>query len=101
LTVIKDCGEQGEGLLSFPKPGISLALDVPMLDRSKEMIHELNEIVLRHSGRIYLTKDGMTTPEDFRKMDDRIDAFLEVKRRWDPDFEFRSAQSARLFGIGG
>lgn len=101
LTVIKDCGEQGEGLLSFPKPGISLALDVPILDRSKEMIHELNEIVLRHSGRIYLTKDGMTTPEDFRRMDDRIDAFLEVKRRWDPDFEFRSAQSARLFGIGG
>lgn len=100
LTVVKDCGEQGEGLLSFPKPGISLALDVPITDRSAEVIRELNQVVLRHHGRVYLTKDGMTTPEDFRRMDDRIESFLEVKRKWDPDLEFRSAQSARLFGVG-
>ena len=27
-----------------------------------------------------------------------IDAFLEVRRKWDPDGRIRSAQSMRLFG---
>jgi hypothetical protein len=27
LCVIKDCGAQGEGLLSFPMPGVSVAVD--------------------------------------------------------------------------
>ena len=27
---IKDCGAEGEGMLSFPRPGISIALDLPV-----------------------------------------------------------------------
>ena len=30
LCVIKDCGAEGDGLLSFPRPGISFALDLPV-----------------------------------------------------------------------
>jgi hypothetical protein len=32
LCVIKDCGAEGIGLLSFPKPGISIALDIAVRD---------------------------------------------------------------------
>jgi decaprenylphospho-beta-D-ribofuranose 2-oxidase len=98
LTVIKDCGEQGEGMLSFPRPGMSLALDIPIRDNVQTVIDRLNECVIEGGGRIYLTKDGFTRPEHLRAMDDRVPAFLEVCRRWDPEGNIRSAQSERLFG---
>jgi decaprenylphospho-beta-D-ribofuranose 2-oxidase len=98
LTVIKDCGEQGEGLLSFPRPGMSMALDIPIDRRTQEVIDKLNERVLALGGRIYLAKDGFTRADHFRAMDPRVDAFLEVKRRWDPESKLKSAQSVRLFG---
>ena len=37
LCVIKDCGPEGEGILSFPKPGISIALDIPMRDDTQAL----------------------------------------------------------------
>ena len=33
--VIKDCGAEGRGLLSFPMPGISVALDMPIAARAR------------------------------------------------------------------
>jgi hypothetical protein len=45
-----------------------------------------------------LAKDGFTRAEHFRAMDPRVPAFLEVKRRWDPEGKLKSAQSVRLFG---
>jgi FAD/FMN-containing dehydrogenase len=98
LTVIKDCGEQGEGLLSFPRSGMSLALDIPIRDNVQAVIDALNERVIAGGGRIYLTKDGFTRPEHLRAMDQRVPAFLDVCRRWDPEGNIRSAQSERLFG---
>lgn len=98
LTVLKDCGAEGEGLLSFPRPGMTLALDIPVRDNVQVVIDRLNEKVIEGGGRIYLTKDGFTRPEHLRAMDPRIDSFLEVCRRWDPEGRIRSAQSQRLFG---
>lgn len=98
LTVIKDCGAQGDGLLSFPTPGMSLALDIPIDTRTQQTIDLLNERVIACGGRIYLTKDGFTQPQHFRAMDPRLDAFLAVKRKWDPENKLKSAQSVRLFG---
>lgn len=98
LCVIKDCGPEGDGLLSFPKPGISIALDLPMRHDTQTVIDRLNEIVLRDGGRIYLAKDALTRPEHFRAMETRLDRFLAVRRQWDPEGRIRSAQSVRLFG---
>jgi decaprenylphospho-beta-D-ribofuranose 2-oxidase len=96
--VIKDCGAQGEGTLSFPRPGMSLALDLPIGDNTQEVIDRLNERVIACGGRIYLTKDGYTRPEHLRAMDQRLPEFLDVCRKWDPHGTIRSAQSQRLFG---
>jgi decaprenylphospho-beta-D-ribofuranose 2-oxidase len=98
LCVIKDCGPEGDGMLSFPKKGISIALDLPMRDGTQALIDRLNEQVIAEGGRIYLAKDALTRPEHFRAMETRLDAFLDVRRRWDPDGRIRSAQSVRLFG---
>jgi FAD/FMN-containing dehydrogenase len=98
LGVIKDCGREGLGMMSFPLPGISLALDIPMRATTQSLIDALNEIVITAGGRIYLAKDALTRPEHFRAMEPRIDAFLAVRERWDPGRRIRSAQSVRLFG---
>jgi FAD/FMN-containing dehydrogenase len=98
LTVVKDCGAEGEGLLSFPKAGMSLALDLPIRSNTQQVIDRLNRTVLEHGGRVYLTKDGFTRPEDFRQMEPRLEQFLAVRRKYDPDGALRSAQSRRLLG---
>jgi len=99
LTVIKDCGDEGDGLLSFPKPGMSLALDLPIRSDSVEVISRLNGVVKNSGGRIYLTKDGLSSADDFRQMEPRLDAFLKVKQKYDPDGKLTSAQGVRLMGL--
>ncbi len=98
LCVIKDCGPEGKGMLSFPMEGVSIALDIPVRDTTQALVDQLNEQVIREGGRIYLTKDGFTRPEHFRAMEPRLPAFLDVRREWDPAGKIRSAQSVRLFG---
>jgi decaprenylphospho-beta-D-ribofuranose 2-oxidase len=98
LCVIKDCGPQSEALLSFPMKGMSVALDIAVRDDTQALVDALNECVLAEGGRIYLAKDQFTRPEHFRAMETRLDRFLEVRHRWDPQLTFKSAQSVRLFG---
>jgi FAD/FMN-containing dehydrogenase len=99
ICVLKDCGPEGEGLLSFPKPGISVPLDLPVKPGLQDLIDELNRFVLDHGGRIYLTKDGFTRRDHFQAMEEeRLPAFDAVRRKYDPDRTIRSAQSVRLLG---
>jgi decaprenylphospho-beta-D-ribofuranose 2-oxidase len=96
LSVIKDCGEEGEGLLSFPMKGTSVALDLPLRDDTQRIVDTLNAHLIELGGRVYLAKDRFTKGADYRLMDKRIDAWREVKRKYDPSGRLRSAQSARL-----
>jgi FAD/FMN-containing dehydrogenase len=98
LCVIKDCGPEGRGLLSFPKTGISIALDIPITDATQALVDALNEAVIAEGGRVYLAKDAFTRPEHFRAMEPRLAEWQRVRRIWDPDGRFRSAQSVRLLG---
>jgi decaprenylphospho-beta-D-ribofuranose 2-oxidase len=98
LCVIKDCGPQGQGILSFPMPGISIALDIPVRDDTQALVDALNERVIEEGGRIYLTKDGFTRREHFEAMEPRLAEFQRIRRRWDPELTFRSAQSVRVLG---
>lgn len=98
LCVIKDCGPESQAYLSFPRSGISIALDIAVRDDTQALIDALNEHVLTEGGRIYLAKDQFTRPEHFRAMEPRLPAFEAVRAKWDPEKKFRSAQSVRLFG---
>lgn len=98
LCVIKDCGPEGKGMLSFPMKGISVALDIAVRSDTRRLIDTLNEFVIEAGGRIYLAKDTFTRAEHFRAMEPRLEAFQEVRRKWDPEGRIRSAQSVRLFG---
>ncbi len=99
LCVMKDCGPEGKGMLSFPKSGISIALDMPVRgERTQDLIDQLNELVIELSGRVYLAKDAFTRAEHYRAMEPRLAAWQEVRRKWDTEGRLRSAQSMRLFG---
>lgn len=98
LCVIKDCGPQGDGILSFPMPGISIAIDFPIRRNTAELVAALNDFVTREGGRIYLTKDTLSTAAQFAAMEPRLAAFSAVRDAWDPNRRFRSAQSVRLLG---
>jgi decaprenylphospho-beta-D-ribofuranose 2-oxidase len=98
LSVIKDCGAEGTGTLSFPMPGISIALDIPYDGVTQALIDQMNRFVIEQGGRVYLAKDALTRAGDFRAMEPRLTRFLDVRRAWDPDGRIRSAQSVRLFG---
>lgn len=98
LCVIKDCGPEGRGMLSFPMPGISIAVDMPIRSNTQSVVDTLNEFVVSTGGRIYLCKDTFTRPEHFHAMEHRLERWMSVRRKWDPQGRIRSAQSVRLFG---
>ncbi len=98
LCVIKDCGPQGEGVLSFPLEGTSIALDMAVSPDTQRIVDHLNGFVIEAGGRIYLTKDRFTRAEHFRAMEPRLPRFLALRETWDPEHRLRSAQSVRLLG---
>ena len=99
LTVLKDCGAEGRGLLSFPRPGLSIAFDLPMRGAATQvLVDALNRHVIEAGGRIYLAKDALTRAQDFAAMEPRLPAFDAVRRTWDPQRRLRSALSVRLLG---
>lgn len=99
LCVIKDCGPEGEGVLSFPRPGISIAVDLPVRDGTPELVAALDERVIAEGGRIYLAKDAFTRAESFRAMEgERLDELARIRDRYDPERRLRSAQSVRVLG---
>ena len=98
LTVIKDCGAEGKGVLSFPKPGIPVALDLPIRDDTPRLVARLDELTIAAGGRVYLAKDAFTSREAFESMEPRLQEWRRIRGLWDPDGRLRSAQSARLLG---
>ena len=101
LAVLKSCGDADGGMLSYLEPGHTLALDMPYHPaRTPALCRRLDRILLDHGGRLYLAKDAMMSAETFRSMYPRLDDFLAVKRRVDPDGRFTSSQAVRI-GIAG
>ncbi|RAU45503.1 MULTISPECIES: FAD-binding oxidoreductase [unclassified Pseudomonas] len=69
LAVLKRCGDvRSPGLLSFPMPGTSLALDFPHSEQLENVLFpRLDAIVRAAGGRLYPAKDAHMSGADFRQ----------------------------------
>jgi hypothetical protein len=85
LAVLKRMGPAGNGMLSFPMLGYTLALDLSLRDPDLfKLLDELDELVMQHGGRVYLAKDARLSAASFRRMYPRYGEWLAVKNRLDP-----------------
>lgn len=68
LAVLKVFGSlESSGMLSFPRPGVTLALDFPMVgERLLRFLDELDEMVLDFGGCIYPGKDARMSAATFQ-----------------------------------
>jgi len=95
LAVLKTFGERrSPGMLSFPRPGATLALDFP--NRGGEtlaLMARLDAIVGEAGGRLYPAKDGRMPQQLFESGYPRLREFLPFR-----DAGISSALSRRLLG---
>ena len=95
LAVLKTFGNrQPVGMLSFPQPGVTLALDFPNHgDRTHELFERLDAIVREAKGRIYPAKDARMSRDLFEAGYPRLAEFMKYR---DPGIS--SGLSRRLMG---
>ena len=95
LAVLKTFGNrQPVGMMSFPQPGVTLALDFPNRgNRTHKLFERLDTIVREAKGRIYPAKDARMPKELFEAGYPRLTEFTHYR---DPGIS--SALSRRLTG---
>lgn len=96
LAVLKLYGKANDNYLSFPIEGYSLALDFKIEKGLFELLDKLDEIVVKHEGRIYLTKDVRVSKETFEKGYPQIETFRQYRKENKMDEKFQSHQSKRV-----
>lgn len=95
LAILKTFGNRKAlGMMSFPRPGVTLALDFPNHGLATSKLFErLDAIVRETGGRIYLAKDARMPRDLFESGYPRLQEFLQYR---DPGI--CSAMSRRLIG---
>lgn len=95
LAVLKTFGKrESVGMLSFPQPGVTLALDFPHLgDRTHRLFERLDAVVIEAGGRLYPAKDARMPRALFEAGYPKLAQFRLYR---DPNI--RSAMSLRLMG---
>ena len=95
LAVLKKLGA-GDGTMSFPMPGYTLALDVTATDDVHPLLAELDRIVVAAGGRLYLAKDARQSRATFEAGYPALSAFKDLRRAIFAEGHVASRLSERL-----
>ena len=76
--------------------GYTLALDFKNEPNLAPLLERLDEIVLAHGGRHYLTKDARMSEAIFKQSYPEWEKFCKIRNYVDPHNTFGSEQSTRL-----
>jgi FAD/FMN-containing dehydrogenase len=87
---------EGQGILSFPFKGYTLAIDFPVTKALLAFTPKLDAKVLAAGGRLYLGKDALLQESTFKAMYPQYEEWLAIKRKYDPANRFSSNISRRL-----
>jgi FAD/FMN-containing dehydrogenase len=99
LAVLKRFGTMPSlGLMSFPRPGYTFALDFPNRGATTlALLSRLDETVLGAGGRVYPAKDSRMSPEAFRAFYPAWESFREhVDPRFSSSFWRRVTGGERM-----
>ncbi len=95
LAVLKKLGP-AKGQMSFPMPGFTLTLDFAVTDSIFPFLDEIDAIVTRSHGRIYLAKDARQSRATFEAGYPGLGNFRAFRRTIDPHEQIKSQLSQRL-----
>ena len=96
LSVLKLFGDENDNFLSFPKRGWTLALDFKNNKETVDLIDELDQIISKLEGRIYLAKDSLMSENFFKQTYQTWEVFHNFRVSIGADKVFNSLQSKRL-----
>ena len=97
MAVLKGFGDQSNGLLSFPKSGWTLSIDISSKTKgSLQLLDSLDVDLVKLGGRVYLTKDSRMNSSLLTQMYPNLSNWREIKKVMDPKNLWQSDQSRRL-----
>ena len=96
LAVLKLYGKSNANYLSFPMEGYSLALDFKIEKGLFELLNQLDRVVIKYKGRIYLAKDARVSRSIFEQGYPKIDKFKAIRKKYKLNEKFNSLQSKRI-----
>ncbi|RDU73122.1 FAD-binding oxidoreductase [Helicobacter aurati] len=96
LNVLKLYGKEDSSFLCFPLEGYSLALDFKRTSNVFVLLEKLDDIVIRHGGRLYLTKDSRMSKHTFESSYQRAAEFRKLRIDYNLHEKLQSLQSRRL-----
>lgn len=96
LAVLKKLGA-GDGLISFPMPGYTLALDFSLKSNTLKLLDEIDRDVARVGGRLYLAKDARQSRDTLEAgYNGSLHEFRDLRRAIGAEGRISSQLSMRL-----
>lgn len=96
LTVLKLFIQSGVGLLSFCRPGFTIAIDFIHNTNAQKAITAMNQLISDVGGRIYLAKDLLLTPEQFYSMYPAHEQWSQIIKHYQSPMQSELSKRLRI-----